>query len=261
MKMNTAQRWTAVVRWRRMANWIAAIAAGLLLASVGPLAEGSVLVSQAEIGFGYGFPEWDNFSAALDAATGNQVTVVPNFSNLAQMFQFDALLLDQRVINMTLGANEASNIAAFAATGRRVLMMGENDIWTVWDNQILAIVGSSFAGTAQGQATRLVVNPLTAGAPTLTLAIAGTAGLSAGGTPLYAPNFATLWGPHQNVLTVLDVNVWQDDSWNINNGGVFGTNVANWLASAPRVPEPCGFTLTVVGAAVGALRSRHRRQT
>ncbi len=234
---------------------IAAVATLLICAA--PAYCNKVLVSQSDgfLGYGYGFDAWDNFTTALKTATGNQVTVVPNFNNLAQMLSFDAIMLDQRGNAGTLGAGEAANIGTFAATGRRVLMMGENHYWTDWDNQILAIVGGSYAGESTSTATRLVINNITDGAPTLSPTFAG---IAAGGTALYSPNIATLWRAPQNVLTVLDINIWEDSFWATQNGGVFGTNVANWLASGPQVPEPCGILLAAIGAAASLVVARRR---
>ena len=221
------------------------IATGLSLIPAKPEVQAALLLAQSDSdgGYGYGLSTWDNFTAEIDEAFNDQVTVTPDLNNLSQMLTFEALLLNQRGPSGSLGATEATNIAIFAATGRRVLMIGENDSWSAWNNQILAIVGGSYAGEVNTAATRLVEHDITNGAPTLQLPLSGTAGQALGGTALYNPNFATLWGDNQNVLTVLDVNVWDDRRWNTNNGGVFGANVAAWLA----VPEPTSLALALAG--------------
>jgi hypothetical protein len=128
-------------------------------------------------------------------------------------------------------------------------------LWATWDSQLLAIVGGTFAGEWDGPTTRLVINDITNGAPTLTLPAAGIAN---GGTALYSRNFATLWRAPQNVLTVLDVNVWDDSYGGVDNGNAFGTNVANWLAAGPGVPEPCGLLLALLGCVGMAMNPRRR---
>lgn len=238
-----------------------AVACATIFACTASANAGPILVSDSGgiAGYGYGYSNWDNFTNALNAASGNMVSVTPNLNNLGFMLGFDALLVDQRWVGGSLGATEVANITAFIATGRRVLMIGENSSWTSWNNQILGIVGGAFVGQSSAVANAVVVNSLTAGAPSFNLP---TAGLAAGGTALYAPNFATLWGAG-NVLTVLDVNVWSDSV--SANGTQFGINVANWLAVpfvGSAVPEPMSVALFGIGASIlGAARLRRRRTT
>ncbi|SEL93466.1 VPLPA-CTERM protein sorting domain-containing protein [Syntrophus gentianae] len=197
----------------------------------------TVLLSDSggALGYGYGYSSWTNMTNALDTATGNQVTVVSNFSNLSQMMTYDALWLDQRWTSGSLAATEVSNIASFIATGRKVVMIGENSSWTSWNNQILGIVGGTFAGESSATAYPIVFNSLTNGISSIDLP---TAGLANGGTALFDQNFATLWG--SNVLTLLDVNV-LDNSY---GNAQFETNVANWVAdSGPVVPIPAAVWL------------------
>src|SRR4030042_1651803 len=107
------------------------IAIGLGVLSVwlaSPAMGNSLLVSDSggALGYGYGYSAWDNMTAALNAQFST-VTVVPNFQNLALMLGYDRLWLDQRWTSGSLTATEISNIGAFIATGRRVVLMGEND--------------------------------------------------------------------------------------------------------------------------------------
>jgi hypothetical protein len=225
----------------------------------------SILISQSSgnVGYGYGFSQWTNFTNALDTASGNGVDVVSDFTNLGQMLTYDALLLDQRWTSGSLLAGEAANVASFIATGRCVLMMGENDSWTSWNNQILAIVGGSYESEYVGNTSSILAHPLTIGVNSVNLPWAGRA---VGGTALFDQNFATLWGAG-NVLTVLDINVWQDSSWGELDNGIFGTNVVNWLAGKPSdppitdpIPEPATLTLLGLGMAGMAYR-RLRKNT
>jgi hypothetical protein len=181
--------------------------------------------------YGYNGPGWTNMTAALDTATANNFDTVANFENLSVMMTYDALWLDLRGVT-TLTPTEYSNIQAFIATGKRVVMFGENNNWTAWNQQILGMNGGTYAGdTASVSATRLVINELTNNAPEFS-SVAG--GIATGGTALYDPNFATLWG--DNVLTILDVNLFSDANWVAPNYAAFATNVANWIAASESAP-------------------------
>ena len=97
---------------------------------------------------------------------------------------------------------------------------------------------------AYGAVTSIYSHPLTNSAPTVYVP---TGGAAERGTALYSKNFATLWGSNSNVLTVLDVNVFQDSFLNWENNRQFADNVANWVAnSGTVVPEPA--TLLLLGS-------------
>jgi exosortase sorting signal-containing protein len=205
----------------------------LCVISTNALAESVLGTTQTHSSYGYGGSGWDDMTAALDAATSNNFDTVADFENLALMMTYDALWLDVRDTSDTLTATEYSNIQAFITTGKRVVMIGENNSWTAWNQQIVGMNGGSYAGqTASGTATSVISNELTNGAPTVNLPTAGI--VASGGTALYVPNFATLWG--DNVVTVLDVNIFGDSYWSQENNGVFATNVANWIAGSEAAP-------------------------
>lgn len=239
----------------RSVTLLATVVALSLVAQV----RASILVSDSGGigGYGYGYSSWTSMTAALDAASGNTVTVAPNFANLGQMLSFDALWLDQRWTSGSLTATEVANIQAFIATGRRVVMIGENNNWTAWNQQILGIVGGTYnGGNLNGTANAIVNNSITSGVPTINLPAAGDAGNAVGGTALYDLNFATLWGANDNVLTILDVNVFD----NINGNAQFRTNVAQWIsASSSTVPEPSSLAIFgTLAAGFGLLAGRRR---
>ena len=152
---------------------------------------------------------------------------------------YDALLLQLRNTGDSLSALELSNLQAFIATGRRVLMVGENVNWASWNQQILNVVGGAdiSSGLNYVIANKVFNNEITNGADPVTLVYPGE---SSGGTSLYDYEFATLWGINQNALTVLDANVFEDFYWSYYGpqSGQFATNVAYWLAGPQAVPEP-----------------------
>jgi MYXO-CTERM domain-containing protein len=215
--------------------------------------------SGGTLGYGYGYSQWDNMTAALNTASGNGVTVTSDFTNLAQMLAADALWLDQRWTSGSLSGTELTNLSTFISTGKRVVMIGENSAWTSWDNQILGLVGGSFVGNGTGTATAIYSHALTAGVTSVTLPTAGLSTVS-GGTALFNQNWATLWGANQNVLTLLDINIVSDGDWSSANNAVFATNVAQWVSATPEnnVPEG-GSTVAMMGLAALALAGARRK--
>jgi PKD repeat protein len=194
------------------------------------LVRGALLVNTTSNTGNYGYNQsyWPGMTAELNSAFDNDITVVPDLENLDLMMAFDALWVDQRWTNGTLTQTEINNIKAFAATGRMVVMIGENSSWSTWNNQILGIAGGSFSGSSSGDSDAIFDHPITNNASTVYIAGGGTA---AGGISLYDQNFATLWGDNKNILTVLDVNIFDNYYWSYQSNQQFSINVANWLAA------------------------------
>ena len=147
------------------------------------------------------------------------------------MMTFDALWLDHRgsdsLPTSVLTAAEINNIGQFINTGRRVVLHGENEMWINWNNQILGIVGGSFAGGGNSEPTApALIHELTDGVSQVYMAAPG---LANGGTPLFNNNFATLWGAEQNTLTILEVSSQSTTYWTNLDNAVFFTNVASWI--------------------------------
>jgi len=209
----------------------------------------SILVSQTVGVDGYGGSAWSNMTSALDLATGNNVTVVSNFENLTDMLTYDALWLDLRGRGINdppdlLSAVEVANLTSFINTGKRVVMIGEwgniiNEPHFVedWNIQILSIVGGTFVGTPDEALTAImypvISHDLTNGISQIDLT-GNSIGVAMGGTSLFDYNFATLWG--NNVLTILDEGIFNDNFWSDADNSIFATNVANWIANSNSVP-------------------------
>lgn len=198
------------------------------------MAQQRLLASQDTHGYGYGYggSRYVNFSAEIDSWF-TTVDMAPNLEDLSLMMQYDAVMVQIRAFNSVLTPTEKANLTAYIATGRRVLMVGENpSLWYQWNVDLCTVAG----GTATNQESNgdyNVANPvpiLTDGVNTVNIP---NGGIASGGTNIFDVNTATLWSGNgsDNVLTMLDVNVFEDTRWNTLDGGVFSSNVAKWLGS------------------------------
>lgn len=183
----------------------------------------------------------------------DEVTYVPDFENV-ELQEYDALWLDLRS-NSQPGISdwsgyltdiERNRIMDFIASGRRVVMIGE---WgwgvgsqpalikyTAWDNQILGIVGGTYAGAYSGYFVNprsVIENELTQGVNSLDVnsRFPGNYGTAAAGTPFFDPAIANLWGTKENVVTILDNGFYDDEHWVRADNSRFAQNVAVWLAT------------------------------
>ncbi len=203
-------------------------------------------------GKGYGFSNTDYFSAAVDGAF-ESVTMTASLSDLGQVMSYDALLVDQRWRYGSLTAAEMSNLEAFIATGKKVVIFGEKvegSWWQTWNNQVMQVAGGQLDIASSQDILNVVGSDaiLTQGVDSVRTVGAATV---KGGTSFFEQNFATLWGG--NVLTVMDTDVVDDRYWNEQDNATFSGNIATWLA-AP-VPAPSSaMGLGLVGLA--ALRRR-----
>lgn len=249
------------------------------LVSSGVAAQSSLYINQVNgpsVSSGYGRSNDGVLTAAIDGAFGKPNITLdgPTLGNLSALLSFDRLWLDFRFANSgipLMTAQELDNLSTFIGSGRRAVFIGENSSFNAWNAQLMGLVGGATIISSSAPAiTPAVSNELTDGISCLPLA---TAGQSTGGTSLFVENqFAMLWGANQNVLSILDINVFQLGFGSC-PGGVpsdaprFADNVATWLAGGAvvnppvPVPEPGTTALALValsGLAIRRVVSRRR---
>ncbi len=208
--------------------------AAVAFAGASAMAQQRLLASQERHGYGFGYGDYryDNFSAEINSWFST-VDIAPNLEDYSQMLQYDAVMVQIREFNAVLTPTEKTNLTQYIATGRRVLMIGENpSLWFSWNNDLCTVAGGS-STNQESNGNYNVANPvpiLTDGVTTVNIP---NGGIANGGLNIFTTNTATLWSGNgtDNVLTMLDVNVFEDDRWNTLDGGVFSANVAKWLGS------------------------------
>lgn len=214
--------------------------------------------------------DWQGMTAQLRAAFS--ITTGAALPTLAALQNYDALWVDQRY-GVSPTASDLATLLGFAATGRRVVIIGENatlfDLrFLQWSGPIIEALGgtqpSGYARCPYGVVKTVLANSLTAGVKS---AGVGCAGYAVGGTPLFDYNVATLWGPTLNVLTMLDANMVDDFYPTYGDGLQYQKNVVSWLgadvgsalgAAGIVTPEPATMAL-MLPALLGLLSLARRR--
>ena len=207
-------------------------------------------------GYSVGGADWTSFTAALAAQSGGYV--IGSVANAADLVGVDAVLVAPRSNYgpvTTLSAGEIANLNTLVAAGGRVALFGDGVEFIFGDftNSIVAFAsGGSATPTffVSGTATAVAGFDLTDGVSSALMQGAATVN---GGTALFSPNFATLWG--DKVLTVLDVNAMTTFA-----APAFRDNVAGWLGEAKiaAVPEPATWAMMIMGLALVGSTLRRR---
>lgn len=241
---------------------LASIAALSLFASTHLIA-GTILYNQAGVLSGYRATNSTAFTAAFDTAFDGTPILTSDFSNATQVMSADLVFVNVANRLSGLSATEQTNLQAFAATGKPVIMLGDNYLnFQTWNASILTPFGGvPFAFTANTPGLPFKVNdhPLTLGLDVLPDTVnPGT--IFSGGFPLwksdYSPNPYTvgaLFGPSDNVLILLELGPL--------NNTTLATNMGSWASTLGStnnaVPSPSSISLF---AAAGLLALARRRR-
>jgi hypothetical protein len=208
---------------------------------------------------GYGGSSVSQFSSYLD----NEFATIANgnLNDLSVMLGYDAIWVTLHDQSRELTAQEASNLTAYIATGRRVLMFGEHDSWDVWNNSMLSMVGATAKnfdpiGCCSESTNAIATHPLLNGVDSIYMKAAGILDDEGSGLVLFDQAVAAVWG--DNVLAVLDTAMFAGYiSYEDNDR--FAVNTSKWLASAVPIPASVWLFGSALGV-IGWLRRRVSRQ-
>lgn len=215
---------------------------------------------------GYQGSSKDQFSGYLDNEFGTVST--GGLNDLQAMLEHDALWVTLHDQSRVLTTQETSNLDAFIATGRRVLMVGEHDSWDVWNTSMLSVVGATAVnynplGCCSGTASSVATHELLTGVSTVKFQAGGIIDDVGSGLLLFDQAVAALWG--DNVLGLMDLSFITDPQYgqgstNITAGdnAQFASNTATWLAGSAAVPVPAAAWL--FGSALTGLGFLRRRR-
>jgi hypothetical protein len=225
----------------------------------------------------YGGRDWKAITTLLQSTfaitTGN---TLPALDVLAH---YDALWIDQRY-GAQPTTTDMNTMLAFAATGKRVVIVGENS--SGWDlnflkwsapwvqalggvqgsgNNTTGVPGNYIAsvGCVYGAINTIFTHALTSNVASINV---GCSGYAIGGTALFDYNAVTLWGTSSNVLTILDTNILDDYPWGpATDTPQFRNNLMSWLdaSAVTTVPEPATYALLAPALLAIAVVVRRRR--
>lgn len=233
-------------------------ALGAALIAIGSPAQAVNVVNQTAQG-GYttnvfGGSAWTEFTTMFDAT--HTRTAGADFSNAGVFSGMDAAWVDQELGN-SLSAAEITNLGAFASSGHKIVLIGENSSWAAWNASIMSVVGGAHVNDCQwASGTPLVGGALTTGITSVYNVCGSTISAGGGETVLFSNAMAALYsiGSGQ-ALVILDSN-WNDNSYmSSEDNRQFASNVIDWLATP--VPEPGTWLLMALGlGAVGVFARR-----
>jgi hypothetical protein len=203
-------------------------------------AESSLLVSRTQFNnnmFGYGTTNWSQMTSILNTELLGNITVANNLENSLQVMSYDSIWVDLRGQSDALSTAEYINLQTYINSGHRVVLIGENNTnWLTWNTSLLGMVGGTPNGSAgyNTSTARLTTNELTTNVDQVLTDFVGIA--SGNGTQLFQTGFATLWGPYNNVLTILDIDIFTNGDIDRYNDLQFAQNVAHWVATPVPIP-------------------------
>jgi hypothetical protein len=197
----------------------------------------------------YGAANYQQFSGHLDNHF-NQVDV-GNFNDLTVMLGYDAIWVTLRGSNnSSLSALEASNLSSYIATGGKVLLQGEQGGWNEWNESILNLVGATASGSVSSNTLNaLGGHPLLTEVDQIEVGSAGNISNPGAGVFLFDLAAAAVWG--NNVLGIMDVNLFEDTRIGTEDNTQFAMNSSRWLAAKVVLPIPAAVWL--FGSALAGL--------
>lgn len=201
----------------------------------------------------FGGSAWTEFTTMFDGTHAR--TAVADFSNAGLFSGMDAAWVDQE-LGDSLSAAEIANLGAFAGSGHKIVLIGENYDWADWNASLMSVVGGAHVDDCQwASGTPLVGGALTAGITSVYNACGSTISAGGGETVLLSNAMAALYsvGGGQ-ALVILDSN-WNDNNYlSSEDNRQFASNVIDWLATP--VPEPGTWLLMVLGLGTVGLFAR-----
>ena len=223
----------------------------------------------AYLGYGYGNSYWNEFTGIFNSAFGasniNQVNAIGS----GALAGYSALMLTLPNLPdspYVLSASEASEITTFLNGGGRMYVFGENDAWTAWNTSIANLVGGTVGGSYSGIALPNFSTGILQGVGSVNYPAGGAfTSLGTSGLSLFNTNVAALFGPTNNALFILDVNLCDDSNIGSAGNRQFCRNIGGFLNGtippvATAAPEPATFALFGGGLSLIGLAARRRRR-
>lgn len=234
--------------------------AGLAVAC--PAGAMTILYNPSGVLSGYKADNSTAFTTAFDTAFAGTAESTADFSNLAQVMSADAIFVNIRGAISSLSSTEQSNLSAFAATGKPLMILGDNyNGFSTWNASVLTPFGGTnyaFSANTYGSVVKVNDHPLTAGLDVLPdTNNPGT--IQTGGYALWQSTYSynpypvgALFGPANNVLILLELGPL--------NNSTLGSNMGGWAKdTASAVPEPASLGLLAIGSIAFMARPRHNR--
>lgn len=239
-----------------------------VIAIVGLLMAGSaqamtIMYNPAGVLSGYKAANSTAFTNAFDAAFSGTAVSTADFTDLAQVMAADAIFVNIRGAISSLSITEQTNLQSFAATGKPLMILGDNHLnFGTWNASVLSPFGGTnyaYSANTLGVVVKVNDHALTAGLDILPdTNNPGT--IQTGGFPLWQSTYSwnpypvgALFGSEQNVLILLELGPL--------NNVTLGGNMGGWAKStALAIPEPSSAILLVTAVMAVMMRrnGRHR---